>query len=231
MKNQFKSDIIKSSRKNGCHKEIDIMRKLSLTLAALLLLFSLTACGEKEAVKEAGLAIAKDGTVTCVLRDSFEKEFYDLKDLEDMIRLEISTYNQMKGGQAIDLESLELIGSDCVAVIKYKSYEDYAQFGEVPFFAGTVNEAAETGIDLNVTLTEAGKENTIDKEEVKALGDYQMVVWYGNMPVSVPGKIRYCSQGLHVLNSGKAAPLETEAGSTEEPADETAVGPFYLIYK
>lgn len=210
------------------------MRKLSLTLAALFLLFALTACGEKEAVKEAGLVIAKDGTVTCVLRDSFEKDFYDLKDLEDMIRLEVSTYNQTKGGQSIELESLELIDRDCVAVMKYGSYEDYALFSEVPLFVGTVKEAAAVGIDLNVTLTEAGKSNTIGREELEALTDYYLVVWYGDMPVSVPGKIRYCSEDLQVLNSRKALPPQAEgqtAENTGEPAGVEAAGPFYLLYK
>lgn len=234
MKNQFKSDIIKFSRKIGCHKEIDIMRKLSLTLAALLLLFSLTACSEKETVKEAGLAIAKDGAVTCVLRDSFEKDFYDLKDLEDMIRLEVSAYNQTKGGQGIELESLELIDRDCVAVMKYTSYEDYASFSEVPFFVGTVKEAVAAGMDLNVTLTEPGKENTVGKEELEALADYFLVVWYGDLPVSVPGKIRYCSEELRVLNSKKAIPPKAAgetAENTGEPAGDEAAGPFYLLYK
>lgn len=210
------------------------MRKLSLTLAALFLLFTLTACGEKETVKEAGLAIAKDGTVTCVLRDSFEKDFYDLKDLEDMIRFEVSTYNQTKGGQSIELESLELIDRDCIAVMKYGSYEDYTLFSEVPLFVGTVKEAAEAGIDLNVTLTEAGKSNTIGREELEALTDYYLVVWYGDMPVSVPGKIRYCSEELQILNFRKALLPGTEgqtAENTGEPAGEEAAGPFYLLYK
>ena len=210
------------------------MRKLSLTLAALFLLFTLPACGEKETVKEAGLAIAKDGTVTCVLRDSFEKDFYDLKDLEDMIRFEVSTYNQTKGGQSIELESLELIDRDCIAVMKYGSYEDYTLFSEVPLFVGTVKEAAEAGIDLNVTLTEAGKSNTIGREELEALTDYYLVVWYEDMPVSVPGKIRYCSEELQILNFRKALPPGTEgqtAENTGEPAGEEAAGPFYLLYK
>lgn len=210
------------------------MRKLALALAALFLLCSLTACEGEETVNEAGLAIAKDGTVTCILRDSFEKDFYNLEDLEEMIRLEVSTYNQEKGGQGIELESLELLDGDCIAVMKYQTYEDYISYNEIPLFVGTVKEAAAAGIDLNVTLTEAGKENTIGRDELEALEDYHLVVWYGEIPVFVPGKICYGSEELRILSSKKAAPVATEGEAEEntgEPADEMAAGPFYLLYK
>lgn len=211
------------------------MRKLSLTLLMFSMLFVMTGCGQEQADAEAGLTITKEGRITSVLVDSFEKDYYDVEELREMVQLEVSQYNQKAGKQAIELQSLELHGENCVAVLNYQSAEDYALYNEVPFFAGTVKEAAKAGVDLSVTLKEAGKDASIGRAEVEAMKDYYLVVWYGDMPVVTPGKIRYYGDNLQILGSKKIVAADSKAQEdkaqngmkeTEEPA-----GPFYLLYK
>lgn len=210
------------------------MRRLSLTLLVLSLVFGLTGCGQKQNAAEAGLTIAKDGRITSVLVDSFEKDYYDIGELQEMIQLEISEYNREAGREGIKLESLELQEGKCVAVLTYQSAEDYAAYNEVPFFAGTVQEAMDAGVNLSVTLAEAGKDNTIGRAELSTMQDSHLVVWYGDMPVTTPGKIRYYGENLQILNSKKIVAEDSAAENndqdgmkeTEEPA-----GPFYLLYK
>lgn len=226
MKNQFKSDIIKSNRKaGGFYKEIYYMRKLWLALLTLSMVFSVAGCGQEQTVSEAGVTVEKDGTITSVLTDSFEKDFYDLEDLRDMIRLEASAYNQEKGGERIGLESLEMNGSNCVAVMKYQSFEDYAEYNEVPFFAGTVKEAEAAGIDTAVTWLQAGSGTVTEWKEIETAQDYRLVVWYGDMPVAAPGKIRYYSDNLTLVGAKKAEPEQSD------PAAQETAGPFYVLYK
>lgn len=211
------------------------MRRLSLTLLMLSMLFAMTGCGRKQADAEAGLTITKEGRITSVLAGSFEKEYYDVEELREMIQLEVAQYNQKAGRQGIELQSLELNGENCVAVLNYQSAEDYASYNEVPFFVGTVKEAVDAGVDLSVTLTAAGKDVAIGRAEIEAMEDYYLVVWYGDMPVATPGKICYYGDNLQILGSRKIVAADSGAQEnngqngmkeTEEPA-----GPFYLLYK
>lgn len=203
------------------------MRKLWLALLTLSMIFSITGCGQEQAVTEAGVTIEKDGTITSVLSDSFEKEFYNLEDLRDMIQLEASVHNQEKGGERIRLESLEMNGSNCVAVMKYQSFEDYAEYNEVPFFSGTVKEAEEAGINLSAAWLQAGSGTVTQWKEIEAAQDYRLVVWYGDMPVVTPGRIRYYSDNLTMVGTKKAEPAQRDM----EEGEQEAAGPFYVLYK
>ena len=219
------------------------MRKLSLGLLFVLLCMVLSGCDKGPKAEDKGLVITKDGTITSTLVEPFDEEYYDLLELLDMIQLEIGQYNQDAGKEGIVLNSLEMVEENCVAVMTYQSPEDYALYNEVPFFAGTIQEAVKAGVDLDVVLTEAGENETIGQDEIEQLEAYQLVVWYGDMPVEVPGKIRYHSDGLQLLGSKRVVAEdldkeETEDGSSIEEAagasefiEAELAGPFYLIYK
>lgn len=215
------------------------MRKLSLGLLVVLMVSALCACGGKQSSGDEELVIAKDGTITSTIVEPFEQEYYDLLELLDMIQLEIAQHNQDAGTEGIVLNSLEMVEENCVANMTYQTAQDYALFNEVPFFAGTLEEAAAEGVDLDVALTEAGKDAVTDLKELEEPEEYQLVVWYGDMPVEVPGKIRYYSEGLQVLGSKKIVADDSNMKETEDgtSVDETAsateesAGPFYLLYK
>ena len=96
---------------------------------------------------------------------------------------------------------------------------------------------------MDVILTEEGKDTTIGRDEIEQLEDYQLVVWYGDMPVVIPDRIRYYSEGLQVVDSkNREAQISNikeiqDSTSAEENVDVTGnekeelAGPFYLIYK
>lgn len=201
----------------------------------ILMCAVLSGCGQKQKATETKLQIEKDGKITSVLVETFDKDFYNQDELLEMINLEIAQYNQKAGTQAIVLESLTVDElKRAIAVMEYQSDADYAAYNEVPFFTGTVKEARQEGVNLDVVLTEAGKESTIDKKEIEQLEAYHLVVWYGDMPVRVPGKIRYHGEGVRLLGSKQAiAEIATvgEALADQEWEDMKQDGPFYLLYK
>ena len=219
------------------------MRKLSLGLLFVLMLTVLSGCGSKSGVADEGLVITKDGAITSTLVEPFDEEHYDLLELLDMIQLEIAEHNQNIGKEGIILNSLEMVEGNCVVSMTYQTAEDYALYNETSFFTGTVQEAMQEGLDLNFTFTEAGKGESIGQDEIEDFEAYKIVVWYGDMPVSVPDKIKYYSDGLKILSSKRvvAEPVTTEENedgtSTENIAEavdgyaEDVAGPFYLLYK
>lgn len=195
------------------------MRRITGIILTVMLLLSASGCGRSNAVSEEGLSIAKDGAITATIIESFDKDFYDINGLEEMIRLETAEYNNEAGGQRVSLEQIELNDAGAAAVIRYESWEDYAAFNEVLFFAGTVKEAAEAGIDLNVTLTEAGKETTIGQEELTGMEAYHVVVWEEDIPLKAPSAIKYYGENVRSMGSKKAA------------VQQETSGPYYLVYK
>ena len=103
--------------------------------------------------------------------------------------------------------------------MQYTDYTDYASFNEAEFFVGTVDEAATAGVNLNHVMVEAGKDNTISPQQIRELSGYHIVMWQGDMPVEVPGKILYHIEDLTLMGSKKII------------AEPDLAGPFYLIYK
>lgn len=195
------------------------MRKVALGLYVILCTFILAGCRGKQAGTEPGVEVLKNGTVTWVLEEAFDKDFYDMNELEDMIRLEIAEYNQEKGDERIELESLEMAENNCRAILVFDSYKDYAEYSDTNFFVGTVEEALEEGINLNLVMVENNQENTIGPGQIRQMTDYHLVMWYGDMAVRVPGKIRYHGENMTLL------------GSKEIIAEPDLTGPFYLLYK
>ena len=219
------------------------MRKLSLGLLFAMMISVLTSCGFEQTSGKEKLEITKEGIITATLVEPFDKDYYNIDELTKMVHLEIEQYNQETGMQGITLDSLELIDGNCVAIMTFQNAEDYSLYNEVPFFVGTVQEAIDKGIDLDVILTEEGKDTTIGRDEIEQLEDYQLVVWYGDMPVVIPDRIRYYSEGLQVVDSkNREAQISNikeiqDSTSAEENVDVTGnekeelAGPFYLIYK
>lgn len=195
------------------------MGRITGIILTVMLLLSASGCGRSNAVSEEGLSIAKDGAITATVIESFDKDFYDINGLEEMIRLETAEYNNEAGEQRVSLEQIELNDAGAAAVIRYESWEDYAAFNEVLFFAGTVKEAAQAGIDLNVTLTEAGKETTIGQEELTGMEAHHVVVWEEDIPLKVPSVIKYYGKNVRSVGSKKAA------------VQQETSGPYYLVYK
>ena len=198
--------------------EENIMRKVIMFFCGLLLCLTIVGCGNDSYI-ESVLRIDKSGQVTCVLVEEFDKNYYDINELEEMIRLEVAEYNRNKGSESIILLSIESVNEMAVAQFQYADYTDYAAFNEVDFFVGTVETAVNEGINLNHVMLEAGKNNTISPEQVRELTEYNLVMWQGDMPLEVPGKILYHTGELTLLGSKKII------------AEPDLAGPFYLIYK
>lgn len=194
------------------------MRKVIIYFCGLLFCLSLLGCGDDSGLQSM-VKLDKNGQVTGIIVEEFDKSYYDIAELEEMIRLEIAEYNMEAGSECITLESIEVIDGMVRAEFLYNTYADYAAFNETDFFVGTVDEAAALGINLNHVMVEAGKNNTISPQQLKELSEYNLVMWQENILVKVPAKILYHTDDLTLQGSKMII-----SGSDSE-------GPFYLIYK
>lgn len=189
-----------------------------MLFCGLVLCMSFFGCGN-ESDKESILKIEKNGQITGILVEDFDKSYYDVDELEEMIRLEISEYNINAGEEKISLVSIEMADDKVKVKMQYDNYADYAAFNGISFYAGTVEDAVNRGIDLNHVMLEAGGDNTISPEQIREFSGHHLVMWQGNMPVEVPGKILYHTEELTLISSKKII------------SEPDLAGPFYLLYK
>ena len=173
----------------------------------LLQSFALAGCGdEKDVDPVTNLKIDKNGGVTSTIVEAFNREFYTLDGLLEMIEAELASYNDsaepaitLQGGELTETEEEVLI------TLYYASCKDYEDFNDVELFFGTVAEAQAAGYDLNVKLIDAtGKGNDIGKEELLTMPNSRILIVRQSAQVSqiiLPAKVLYFSEGTQLLNS------------------------------
>ena len=167
----------------------------------------LAGCGsEKDLDPVTNLKIDKNGGVTSTIVEDFDRDFYTLDGLKDMIEAELASYDN-SANPAIILQSGELTESEdkVIITIFYASCKDYEAYNDVELFFGTIAQAQAAGYDLNVKMTDvAGKEEDIGKEELLAMQDFRILIVQQSAQVSqivLPSKVLYFSEGAQLLNS------------------------------
>lgn len=116
--------------------------------------------------------------------------------------------------------SSEEAGSEALALVEYRfadgdTYVDYNKEVfrcDVAFFYGTVDQAAEEGYDLDITLhsvKDAG--TTLSAEELSQMGKKHILIADAKALVYFPGKAAYLSDGLTLSPEyGTVDALETD---------------------
>lgn len=178
----------------------------------------LTACGgAKQDITEDTIMIGKDGTVSGVIIEAFDKDYYDEAELSRMINEEISAYNQ--DGQLITLEKLEVSDDRTYVQLHYETAEDYKGFNEAELFAGTVTDALQAGYEFASLASVKEGEAGLDAAAVADKGSMHVVIFEEPVSVRIPGQIAYVSKGV------------TLTGKKEAKAVGEGEGLFYVIYE
>ncbi|MBO5337739.1 MAG: hypothetical protein J6A94_11500 [Lachnospiraceae bacterium] len=134
-------------------------RKMLVGLSFCTLMF--VGCGAAKLPETIGtttISIDKDGGITSYLVEEFNKEYYDVSELQKMAAEDVAAYNAEHQDGEIPLtlvEVSELTGENAGKVMvqhKYNSEEAYAEYNEGEFFYGTVEEALLADYDLSALL-------------------------------------------------------------------------------
>lgn len=209
-------------------------KKKAIVLMMVLLLSTLllAGCSEETAVyvpvTENTIEVTEDGRLIGYIVEPFEKEYYDITELDTMVRSEIDEYNSAKqdlvteaGRVPILVEKVMMAedgSSKAVVALNFQNAAVYADYMEKEIFAGTVAEAKAAGYDLENKLIavkggEAFAGEKIQKEEGK-----RILILKDAVSVRVNGKVQYLS----------ANAKKTSEGFLDCTADEELK---YIIYK
>lgn len=181
------------------------MKTKGLFLAAVCLSLLLGGCGGADDVDTTTVVIKKDGTIEENIITDFDKDYYSVGGLEQMLNEQIARYNQSAGEGTVKLDSVteREDGSSVKTKIIYKGDEDYSQIHNQVFFNGTVSEAYDEGrIFAPVINQETGA--TLSEADILELGDKKIVISEEAVNISVSGKITHISEGITLLDKKTA---------------------------
>lgn len=181
------------------------MKKWIAALLIMLCAYVFTGCGSKAEEDTTTIAVEKDGSLTSTIVEAFDREYYDAEDLKEYTLDAVAVYNAAGSDREITVSKVEAKDGTVRLQMKYGSAADYAGFNGKEIFAGTVAEAYEEGMDLDVTLTDVSEEGvSVGKSEILQMGEKKIVILEEDVAVRVPGKILYVSEGTELLQSKSA---------------------------
>ena len=183
-------------------------------------LLALAGCGEEtveEPIRTSTIVLSADGSFTQCRVESFDREDYQLSELESMIRQEGSDYVGMtsaqasEGGQAVAVEQVGVLEEDHSQVMVALHFADSEIYGNYmtevdqqssELFYGTVKEAIAEGYDLAGVLQDAKKGTAITAEQLGKIGDRLVLIFEEPLQIRCPSKALYISGNVRLTEAG-----------------------------
>lgn len=206
-------------------------KAIGLTLVLLLSTLLFAGCSKKTVyvpVTANTIELTEDGRLIGYIVEPFEKEYYDINELETMVRSEIDEYNTEKQELSTEAGRLPILvdkvmmaedGSPkAVVALNFQSAAVYEDYMGKEIFLGTVAEAMDAGYDVDNKLTEVKGGTAFTGEQIQKNKDKKILILEDAVSVRTAGKVQYLS--------GNAK--KTAEGFVDCTADEELK---YIIYK
>ncbi len=203
---------------------------ISMLLIPVLVLSFLTACGGKLKVEENTVYINKKGKVTGATVESFDKAYYDEKELESYINQRVADYAADHDKKSVKVDSFSVEEGVARLNIVYAGYEDYAKFNDVEMFVGTIPQAMAAGYDFKdeFLAVEDGKlAGSVERSIVTDNADLKVVILNEKVDVKVQGTVQYVSAKY----TSMAAKDTVAVKLPEDAQDGEELALIYIIYK
>lgn len=180
------------------------MRKKTGILLVLCMFCILTGCAKSDQIEKNSIEVSEKGTITATIHESFDREYYDKKELKETIDAAIKAYNKEAKEERISLESLRVKNEAAHAVITYAGDEDYTAFNQIGIYNGTIKdmEGLDSGEQQEI-IDRDGKrialQNLLYSEET-----YNLVVLQESCTLKTSGKILYASSNVTITGKKTA---------------------------
>ena len=186
--------------------EVGYMKK-SVVMLVILISVLLGGCGDKK-MDATGIIVNDDGSLSYVLVEDFNEDYYDLEELKSMAEEEISEYNAEYTEARIVLKDAEILdtenGRKVRMTVDYSSSNDFSYFNQETFFFGTVSDAIGKGYSLSDALVSSDGER-VSEGYYDANPDLHIIITGSKVNIITPYNIAYSSQGVKYLGKKEAA--------------------------
>lgn len=202
-------------------------KKLLVVTAVCLILGGvfLAGCEQQEKVyvpvTSNTLEVTEDGRLIAYIVENFDKDYYDINELKQMVDSEIAEYNKEKAalvteaGRAPVIVDKVMMAEDgsqkAVVALNFQSgavYEDY--MGEEVFF-GTVTEAIAAGYELEGVLKKVKNGEALIGDKLRKNGEKMILIVGDDVVVRTYNDVQYLSNNATLTTNGYVnATLEDE---------------------
>ena len=167
---------------------------------------ALTGCaGPGQKTSETAVSVSKNGTIQSYISETFEQNYYDKDEMQQMILSEVASYNRQAGNANISVEKVEVKDAQAIVQMSYASAKDYAEFNQVTFFLGTPEEAQMEDYDLNTVLSNVkNPQETIGEGDILAMKDARILITDTAENIDLYGKVLYASDNVTVSDNRKS---------------------------
>lgn len=191
-------------------------KKRAILLGLLLVLGILPGCTEEEAVyvpvTSNTIEALEDGSITGYIVEPFDKEYYDIKELEAMVRTELDAYNEEKKeltkGQGrvpvvVNKVSMAEDGSKkAVVALNFANAAVYQDYMGKELFYGTLAEAMEEGYNVDKKLAEVKGGKVLTGDKLQKNSEKKIVILEEPIMVRTYQKVQYLSAGTKLTEEG-----------------------------
>ncbi len=188
-----------------------IKKYLTAVLSGILVL-SLSGCGQTaklpEEVVNTSLVVEKDGKVISYLVNTFDKDFYSLDGLEEMVKNEAEEFNATHTDtpeEAMTVKAVQTLGDGAMVQVvqEFDSADSYAEYNEQDLFYGTRVEALAQGNPVNMELVNAADGTPADPDKLeKVLEKGYLIITNASAYIYCPYPVLYISEGVVMGEDG-----------------------------
>lgn len=181
-------------------------KRILLTAMVTVTSITLWGCGKTGSTDATTITIEKDGKISSVIVEAFDKEYYLEEELKSSIESDISDYNRANGADTIVFNGLTVKDGMARPSITYQNAKVYADFNKKEFFYGTVAEAYEAEYLLDINLKNVADESqTIDKNGILANGNMHILIAEEPVHLRTFKNISYISDNITLVDKREAA--------------------------
>lgn len=181
-------------------KSMKLRKLLVIGIAAALL----SGCGfNPEKVETTTVQILEDGTLTQIVVDDFDKDYYDFDEFSKMASSEVTAFNIANGENSAVIKDIIRNDDSVKTIMTFDSDDDYMLFNGTTFFYGTVNEMLDAGFSLPGDMVSRDGD-AIDADTFYDKEEQHVIVVSEKINIVAPYKIEYMSSGTELVNSKEA---------------------------
>ena len=194
------------------YKKWLVLATAVLSFCALLL----TGCGEQEVVygpvTENTVEAVADGRVIGYIVEDFDKEYYDIKELGDMVRAEIEVYNEQNADLATQAGRAPIIvdkvfmaedgSAKAVVALNFQNAAVYEDYMGTELFYGTVAEAVSAGYQLEGVLSGVKKGEPITAQQITKNGEKSILIVEDRLWIRTGENVQYLSGNAELTQAG-----------------------------
>ena len=189
------------------------MKKKCFLICIFALLLALSGCKDTEDdFEETTITVSKRGKVSEKIVESFNKDYYDLAELEDEFTRSVMEYNAAIGSEEISVKSIEQKDAKVYVDIDFNGPSDYESFVGESLFVGSISDAYDNGYTMDVTLKGVDAGDLISKVQIMGMSDKSIVILSEHVRVRTFRDIAYVSANVDMIDSNEARVLSESDG-------------------